>query len=301
MDILQRLERTLAVRSGRLAAAARFALAVLLGVAGLAERPAEAQEMPVDVELVLAVDISYSMDEDEQRLQRQGYADALVSPEVQRAIQNGNFKRVAIAYVEWAGATEQRLVLDWALIDGLESARAFAGRLLEQPYRRAYRTSISGGLIFSAPLFEKNNFRAERQVIDMSGDGANNQGVLVEAARDDVVKRGIVINGLPIMIKRPNFGYMDIAELDQYYEDCVIGGEGSFVVPIKTREMFGEAIRMKLIMEIAGLAPPGAPATRFGATDPPAAGSVRPVAGRANPLCMVGERLWQERNDWMRN
>lgn len=268
-----------------LGAALGFFAAILVSSPG----PARA-ETKVDVELVLAVDISYSMDEDELRLQRHGYAEALTSPEVQAAIANGTLRRIAVAYVEWAGAAEQRLVVDWALIDGPESARAFADKLLAQPYRRAYRTSISGALVFSAPLFDRNAFDGVRRVIDVSGDGANNQGIPVEDARDEAVRRGIVINGLPILIKRPNFGNMDLAELDRYYEDCVIGGEGSFMVPIKSREQFGAAIRMKLIMEIADLGPALGPASP----------RARPVATR-NPLCLVGEKLWQERMEWMRN
>ncbi|MEJ1156919.1 DUF1194 domain-containing protein [Prosthecomicrobium sp. N25] len=239
----------------------------------------------VDVELVLAVDISYSMDEDELRLQRNGYAEAITSAEAMNAIQRGPTRRIAVSYVEWAGAAEQKLVMDWTIIDGPESARDFAEKLLQQPYRRAYRTSISGAMLFSAPLFDRNPYRGLRQVIDISGDGANNQGIPVEDAREDVLKRGIVINGLPILIKRP--GSMDMANLDQYYEECVIGGEGSFMVPIKSREQFAAAIRMKLIMEIAG-----------NYEERP---RVVPAATARNPLCMAGERQWQERMDWMRN
>lgn len=244
-------------------------------------------ETRVDVELVLAVDISYSMDEEEQRLQKAGYAEAITSPEVLAAIARGPLGRIAVSYVEWAGAPEQRVVVDWTLIDGKASAEAFAARILAQPIRRAYRTSISGVLMFSAPMFERNSFEGTRQVIDVSGDGPNNQGIEVTEARDEVLRKGIVINGLPILIKRPNFGTMDIVELDTYYSECVIGGEGSFVVPIKSREAFGAATRMKLLMEIAGIAPERPP--------------VVPAALRKNPLCSVGERLWQERMDWMRN
>lgn len=256
--------------------------AILVGTSDAARA-----ETKVDVELVLAVDISYSMDEEEQRLQKAGYAEAITSPEVLAAIARGPLGRIAVSYVEWAGMPEQRVVVDWTLIDGKASAEAFASRILAQPIRRAYRTSISGALMFSAPMFERNGFDGTRQVIDVSGDGPNNQGIAVTEARDEVLRKGIVINGLPILIKRPNFGTMDIVELDTYYSECVIGGEGSFVVPIKSREAFGAATRMKLLMEIAGIAPERPP--------------VVPAALGQNPLCSVGERLWQERMDWMRN
>ncbi|TPQ49283.1 hypothetical protein C2U72_19305, partial [Prosthecomicrobium hirschii] len=256
--------------------------------------PARA-ETRVDVELVLAVDISYSMDEDEQRLQRAGYVEAITSPEVLEAIRRGPNQRIAVAYVEWAGAGEQRLTVDWTLIDGKATAEAFVAKLMAQPIRRAYRTSISGALGFSAPLFDRNGFDGLRQVIDVSGDGPNNQGLPVEEVRREVLDRGIVINGLPILIKRPNFGTMDITDLDTYYSECVVGGEGSFMVPIKTREAFSAATRMKLLMEIAGDFP--APSPR----PAPGAPRVIPAAEKLNPLCMVGEKLWMERQDWMRN
>lgn len=273
-----------------------FALlaALLPALAGLAVAPARA-ETRVDVELVLAVDISYSMDEDEQRLQRAGYVEAITSPEVLEAIRRGPNQRIAVAYVEWAGAGEQRLTVDWTLIDGKATAEAFVAKLMAQPIRRAYRTSISGALGFSAPLFDRNGYDGLRQVIDVSGDGPNNQGLPVEEVRREVLERGIVINGLPILIKRPNFGTMDITDLDTYYSECVVGGEGSFMVPIKTREAFSAATRMKLLMEIAGDFPVPSPRPA------PGAPRVIPAAEKLNPLCMVGEKLWMERQDWMRN
>ena len=265
---------------------ARTPVAAVLAVLVVLLAPAARAETRVDVELVLAVDISYSMDEDEQRLQRSGYTEAITSPEIIAAIRRGALGRIAVAYVEWAGSMEQRLVVDWTLIDGPETAAAFAAKIQAQPIRRAFRTSISGALTFSTPLFEGNGYDGHRQVIDVSGDGPNNQGIPVVEARDEALRRGIVINGLPILIKRPNFGTMDITELDTYYAECVIGGEGSFVVPIKSREQFGAAIRMKLIMEIADLGPQTP--------------RVRKVAA-SNPICTEGERLWRERMDWMRN
>jgi hypothetical protein len=237
--------------------------------------------MEVDVELVLAVDISYSMDPDEQALQREGYVQALTSREFLDALRGGMHGRVAVTYVEWAGIAEQRILMPWRLIDGPANAEAVAQEIAKAPYRRAFRTSISGALQFSAPLFDGNGFQGIRRVIDVSGDGANNQGPLVTLMRDDVLAKGITINGLPIMLKRPSAATMDIDNLDVYYEDCVIGGPGAFVVPIREREKFSEAIRTKLVLEIAGRVPEA---------------RVIPAAATAPRVsCTIGERQWNER------
>ena len=238
---------------------------------------------PVDVALILAVDVSYSMDEDEQKLQREGYAAGLTSAEVLSAIARGRHGRIALAYVEWAGAIEQQVLIDWRIIDGRASAEAFVAELLAKPYRRVSRTSISGALLFAAPLFDKSGIDAARRVIDVSGDGPNNQGIPVTQARDDVVGRGIAINGLPIVIKRPYRAMFDIENLDVYYRDCVIGGEGAFVIPVHDLANFGEAVRMKLTLEIAGTEPA------------PAGPRVIPAAAQPTVSCLIGERQWQER------
>jgi Protein of unknown function (DUF1194) len=248
-----------------------------------ADLPGKGQlgSMQVDAELVLAVDISYSMDPEEQALQREGYVFALTSPEFLNALKGGMHGRVAVSYVEWAGIAEQRLVVPWRLVDGEASASAFAAEITTAPYRRAYRTSIAGALRFSAPLFENNGFQGIRRIIDVSGDGTNNQGPLVTVVRDEVVAKGITINGLPIMLKRPNAATMDIENLDVYYEDCVIGGPGAFVVPIRDREKFKEATRTKLVLEIAGREPEL---------------RVVPAQARAPRIsCTIGERMWQDR------
>ena len=220
--------------------------------------PSRAVETNVDVELVIAVDVSYSMDPDEQELQREGYITGLTSPEFLNALHQGMHGKIAITYFEWAGSTDQRVVVPWRLIDGPASARAFADEIARAPYRRAYRTSISGALRFAQPLFEGSGFRGLRRVIDVSGDGVNNQGVPVTLMRDEALERGITINGLPILLKRPSAATMDIENLDVYYEDCVIGGPGAFVIPIKERDQFREATRTKLVLEIAGRAAAGA-------------------------------------------
>jgi Protein of unknown function (DUF1194) len=239
-----------------------------------------ASAIPVDVELVIAVDVSYSMDPDEQALQREGYVLALTSKEFLQALHQGAHGKIAITYFEWAGQSDQKILMPWRVIDGPESADAVAAEIARAPIRRASRTSISGGLRFAKPLFDDSGYRGLRRVIDVSGDGANNAGPLVELIRDDVLAAGITINGLPIMLKRPYKGTMDIDNLDEYYEDCVIGGPGAFVIPIREREKFIEATRTKLVLEVAGRQP-----------DP----QIVPTASRARVSCTIGERMWQER------
>lgn len=236
---------------------------------------------PVDVELVIAVDVSYSMDPDEQALQREGYILALKSSEFLQALRQGTHGKIAITYFEWAGQFDQKIIMPWRLIDGPEAADAVAAEIARAPYRRASRTSISGALRFAKPLFDDSGYRGLRRVIDVSGDGANNAGELVVPTREDVLAAGITINGLPIMLKRPYVGTMDIENLDIYYEDCVIGGPGAFVVPIREREKFIEATRTKLVLEVAGRQPEG---------------RVVPAASEAPRIsCTIGERMWQER------
>lgn len=247
--------------------------------------------LPVDLELVLAVDISYSMDVEEQQIQRDGYAEAIVSKPVLDAVSQGLIGRIAVTYVEWAGSDEQRVVAGWTVIDGRSSAEAFARKLQAAPLRRAYRTSISGALLYSAKLFEHNGFSGSRQVVDISGDGPNNQGETVEEVRNRLVSQGLTINGLPLMMKRPTFQVMDVGDLDAYYRDCVIGGPGAFMLPVTAVEQFKDAVRTKLVMEIAGLSPDAAPLP---------AGETRatPAAARAKPAdadCLGGEQLWRER------
>ena len=237
--------------------------------------------VPVDVELVIAVDVSYSMDPDELALQREGYVLALTSREFLRALREGANGKIAVTYFEWAGQHHQQIVMPWRLIDGPEAADAVAAEIARAPYRRASRTSISGALGFAKPLFDNSGYRGLRRVIDVSGDGANNDGPLVVPTRDDVLAAGITINGLPIMLKRSNRGMMDIEDLDIYYEDCVIGGPGAFVVPIREREKFIEATRTKLVLEIAGRTP-----------EP----RVVPASAQAPRIsCTIGERRWRER------
>jgi len=234
----------------------------------------------VDIELVLAVDVSWSMDHDEQLLQRQGYIGAFLHPDVIAAIQAGDWGRVAVTYVEWAGSGLQMVQVPWTVIDGPESARAFAGKLAEAPLARLRRTSISSALAFSGTLFDDNGYEGFRRVIDISGDGPNNMGGPVTDERDKLIEAGVTVNGLPIMIRRSSYDpFFQITNLDIYYEDCVIGGFGAFVVVVKDAEEFAGAIRRKLILEIAS-ARPQVIRTQLQTTAP-----------RID--CLIGEKLWQ--------
>jgi len=235
----------------------------------------------VDIELILAVDVSYSMDMDELAIQREGYAQAIVSKEFLQALKSLPNGKISVTYFEWAASSDQKIIIPWRLIDGPETADAVADEILKTPIRRASRTSISGAINFAMPLFDEDPYRGLRRVIDISGDGPNNNGGPVTVARDAALEKGIVINGLPIMVKEPSYSTMDIDNLDFYYEDCVIGGPGSFVVSIKDRDKFKEAIRAKLLLEVAGKTPER---------------RVVPVAEKEPRVsCTIGEKIWQDR------
>jgi len=252
---------------------------VLIALAAVAAQ-ASGGPVAVDVELVLAVDVSRSMDDEEQQLQRQGYVEALRAPAFHDALKAGTHGKIAVAYMEWAGAAHQSVVLPFTLIDGPQAALDFAGQLEMAPIRRESRTSIARAIEASVALFPGNGFSGLRRVIDISGDGPNNAGPLVAAARDAALRKGFVINGLPIMLKRPSRGWGEIDDLDLYYEDCVIGGPGAFSLTIRTRDEFMQATRRKLLMEIAAPATPAPTVVPAGADAP-----------RID--CRIGERMWR--------
>lgn len=216
----------------------------------LAAAPALA--VPVDLELVLAVDVSYSVDAEEAQLQRRGYFEALVHPRVLQAIAGGPNRAIAIAYMEWAGNFHNRIVVDWSVIRDRASADAFVARIAASPPTGASRTSISGAIDFAARMFDGNGFEGTRRVIDVSGDGRNNQGRPAWAARDDAVARGITINGLPIVTGNPNFGRPPEDDLVEHYRDEVIGGPGAFLVVAEGFGAFTNAVLSKLVREVAG-------------------------------------------------
>jgi hypothetical protein len=256
----------------------------ILSVAAAVQKPEVADkqaEASVDIELVIAVDVSYSMDLDELAIQREGYAKAIVSEEFLQALRTGSNSNISVTYFEWSASNDQKIIIPWRVIDGPETADAVANEIMQTPIRRGSRTSISGAILFATPLFDQDPYRGLRRVIDISGDGPNNNGPPVTPVRDEALAKGIVINGLPIMVKEPSYSTMDIDNLDWYYEDCVIGGPGSFVIPIKGRENFKEAIRTKLIREVAGKTPEH---------------RIVPIAEKEPRIsCTIGEKIWQDR------
>lgn len=244
--------------------------------------PAAVLAREVDVELVLAVDVSRSMSPAELELQRRGYAEALGSDEVIKAIQSGLLGRIALTYVEWAGAGNQRVIVPWTEVSTPRQAQDIATQISSFFDDSLRRTSISSALRYAADSIETNGFEGLRRVIDISGDGANNMGIPVRAARDEVVARGITINGLPLVTPDIMSEMWGIPDLDVYYTQCVIGGPGAFVLPVRDWSDFPAAIKRKMVLEIAA-APQAAPATVI-------------KAQASEPYdCLVGEKLW-ERN-----
>lgn len=207
---------------------------------------------PVDLELVLAVDISRSVDPEEAKLQREGYIEALQHPRVIQAIRSAPYRKIAVTYIEWAGVEVQYTVVPWTVIQDEASVEAFVARIAAAPYNSRNWTSISGAIDYSVPLFENNGFEGTRRVIDISGDGRTNQGRPSAAARDDAVAAGITINGLPVINERLNFYRQPEFDLGEYYRDNVIGGPGAFMVVAENFNSFTGAILSKLIREIAG-------------------------------------------------
>jgi hypothetical protein len=233
----------------------RFALVLSLATALFAWTPPARAQTEVDLALVIAVDVSNSMDPEEQDLQREGFVAAFRSPLVHEAIRGGTLGRISVTYLEWASTSHQYVTVPWSMIEDPEGATAFAERLAGAQIRRAPRTSVSGAIDFSMRMLDQSGVEPLRKVIDVSGDGANNQGRAVTLARDEAIAKDITINGLPIMLKRAN-SYWDVEQLDIYYRDCVIGGPGAFMIPIRDRAQFAEAIKTKIIREIADLRDP---------------------------------------------
>jgi hypothetical protein len=258
-----------------------------------------AAPVDVDLELVLAVDVSGSMDRQEAALQRTGYVAAFRHPTVIEAIKRGPLGRIAVTYLEWGAYGNTHHVIDWTLIDNEATAENFA-RTLEKTARLvASRTSISGAIDIATGLLASNNFNGRRRVIDISGDGANNSGDLVTWARDRAVARGITINGLPILNDRESpMGNKQIASLDLYYRNCVIGGPRAFLIVANNFEDFARAVLRKLILEIADRSPDTTPETRRAHRWPLLPRNpllITTAAGREAPPCYIGEQRWRKR------
>ena len=271
----------------------------------------------VDLALALAIDISGSIDPDEAKLQRDGYVQAFRDPVIVKAILGGSHGRIAVAYYEWSEAWVQRLLIDWTLLDSEAAIMSFTTRLSNAPISIARRTSISGAIRYAIPLFGRSPYEAERKVLDISGDGSNNDGGLVTDMRYEALKERIVINGLPIMNDRPNpFGFPSEDDLDKYYLHCVTGGPRSFVEVARNFEDFPRAVRKKLLQEVADVGPELGPMSDFDIGQGPlpdgtqlAQSGRRPVRGEDDYTrhirpeyelgCDVGERrsreFWQRR------
>ncbi len=228
------------------------------------------------------MDVSYSMEIHEQQIQRQGYVDAFLQPELVSAVQSGPLGRIAVTYVEWGGSAVQ--VLPWTLIDGPSAAAQFAEALRRRPIRRISFTSISNALIFARQLFQISPFHGTRRVIDISGDGPNNAGVPAPVARNSTVAQGIVIDGLPIMLM--HLDSASIPDLDVYYEECVIGGNGAFLLKVSDVSHFADAILRKLVVEILG-----AEVSELQPFELP----LRRVIDRGGYNCFVGEEMQERR------
>jgi hypothetical protein len=243
---------------------------------------------PVDVELVLAVDVSLSMSPAELEIQRHGYAAALTDGRVLQAIADGAYGKIAVTYVEWAGETSQHVIVPWTVIADRADAEKVVSQLSAQPPSSARRTSISSALAFGSDLFAESGFEGTKRVIDVSGDGPNNQGAPVDLVRNQVVGQGIVINGLPLMTSGGVGSFYDVPDLDRYYSDCVIGGPGAFMIPVNDWTQFPEAIRRKLVMELAG------PASPLWAAEEAQYPVVLAADGTGTD-CQVGEKMWRNR------
>jgi hypothetical protein len=245
---------------------------------------AQARDVPVDLELIIAVDVSGSIDADEAKLQRDGYVGAFSDKEVIGAITGGMLGKIAVTYVEWAGIHYSRTIVDWTVVDSEGSAVAFAERVAAAPIQTELWTSISMAIETALPMFDGNGIEGTRRVIDISGDGPNNQGGLVTGFRDKAVAAGVTINGLPIVNDKPSpWGWPPLPGLDLYYKHCVIGGSGAFMVVANTFTDFARAVRKKLLLEIADRQPYRAAPERLfraAANEPP----------REPPPCDIGER-----------
>ncbi|WP_110033173.1 DUF1194 domain-containing protein [Hoeflea marina] len=255
-------------------------LAAALGL-GLKD---DARAEDVDVTLVLAIDVSRSMSPDELRIQREGYAAAINHPDVIRAVGQGAYGRIAVTMFEWAADYNQREVFGWTLVENQADADRLSDIIRAAPTYGQSRTSISGAINHGVDLLADPPYQGFRKVIDISGDGPNNQGGPVVEARQKALDQRIVINGLPLMTQGGYGAAFNIGALDSYYADCVIGGPGSFLVPVNTWEQFPEAIRRKLVQEIGGAAPPKS--------------LVVPASAEVPSDCMVGEKIWKQRQ-WM--
>jgi hypothetical protein len=229
--------------------------ALFITIAVVAGSPAARAAEEVDLLLVLSSDVSRSIDAPKFKLQRDGYAAAIVNPRVIQAIRSGALGKIAVSFVEWSGVGAQKIVIDWTVIRDEATAKDFSAQVIEAPRAFADRTSISGGIDFAMAQLARAPFQSNRHTIDVSGDGTNNSGREVTDARDEALAKGVTINGLVILSERPMSWNADHTNppggLDTYYRNNVMGGPGSFVMVAENFSSFGQAILNKLIAEIA--------------------------------------------------
>ncbi len=283
--------------TGILRHSAGLALAGGALVASAFVSAAMAAQQAVDLELVIATDVSRSIDQEEALLQREGIAAAFRNPAVIRAIRSGFLRRIGVAYIDYSSRAFNKIVIDWTVIHDRGSAEAFAARLLAAPLTFGRRTSISDAIEMAREMIETNALEGTRRAIDVSGDGPNNHGRFVDEVRDATIARRITINGLPIVNERGVFGRrFYLPDLDKYYLGCVIGGPGAFLVVANSFEDFALAIRRKLILEIAGIAPKSRRVLSARLIRVSSPGRMRPSpSGYVYPKgCDIGERMWMD-------
>jgi hypothetical protein len=243
----------------------------------------------VDVALVIATDVSYSVDDNEARFQREGAIAAFRNADVVKAIQAGPLGRIAVAYIDFSSYSTNKVIASWHIVHDAASAEAFADQLAIAPRTLGVQTSISSGLEMAAHLLETSGYVAAKQVIDVSGDGPNNEGHLVHKVRDEILAKGVTINGLPIMTPADQFDVYYLPDLDKYYAGCVIGGPGAFIQVAHGFEDLARALRRKLILEISDAGTRANPLlVRIAASTPRAASGSHAVYEKG---CDIGERM----------
>ncbi len=246
--------------AGKVRGHIRLAVAIFAAGCMAGERTTAAPSaQQVDVALVIVTDVSYSVDENEARFQREGAIAAFRNPDVVKAIQAGSLGRIAVAYIDFSSYQSNRIIANWTVVHDKASADSFADVLASKPRTLGVQTSISSGLELAQKLLETSPYTATKRVIDVSGDGPNNEGHLVDKVRDEIVAKGIVINGLPIMTPADQFDVYYLEDLDKYYAGCVIGGPGAFIQVARGFEDLARALRRKLILEISEAQPQGNP------------------------------------------
>src|SRR5712691_7843838 len=243
----------------------------------------------VDIALVINTDVSYSVDENEARFQREGAIAAFRNPDVIKAIQAGPLGRIAVTYLDFSSYSMNKIIAPWHIIHDTASAEEFADTLAIAPRTLGVQTSISSGLEMAEHLLETSGYTATKRVIDVSGDGPNNEGHLVDKVRDEIVAKGIVINGLPIMTPADQFDVYYLADLDKYYAGCVIGGNGAFIQVAHGFEDLARALRRKLILEISDARTPTNPLVIKVATSTPRAAAAPHAVYEKG--CDIGERM----------